>query len=69
MAIYQEVTDRDIFYTKVTASFTNGEKKIFTNNGRPNVSLDNGELMIGGTIVSSYVKDFEWNVYRKSKNQ
>lgn len=63
MAVRQEINDRETYYTEVSIIYQDGTRDKYQHHGRPNVSLSEGELMVGGQIVKSYVKSFEWDVY------
>jgi len=45
--------------------YQDNRKDYYICDGRPDVNLSEGELKIGGTVVRSYVKSFDWNVYKK----
>ena len=64
MAIRQELNDREYYHTVVNITYQDNTKDVLKQEGRPDVKLDEGERSVGGIVVKSYVKTFDWNVYK-----
>ena len=65
MAVNQSIEEPKEYYTVVNITYQDSTKDVYKQDGRPNVKLNEGELSINGTVIKSYVKSFEWNVYKK----
>lgn len=64
MAIRQQINDSKDYYTVVNITYQDNTKDIYKCEGRPNVYLNEWELEVGGNVIKSYVKSFDWNVYK-----
>ena len=64
MAIKQQINDRKEYYTKIEIVYSNDTKEIYKEEGCPQVSLDEGNLKVGGLVIRSYVKKFNYKVYK-----
>ncbi|MCT3817120.1 hypothetical protein HZQ56_17810 [Elizabethkingia anophelis] len=64
MAIIQQTNDLKDYYTVVNIVYQDNTKDSYRCKGRPDVYLDKGELSVNGNVIKSFVKTFDWNVYK-----
>lgn len=64
MAIRQSINDLENYHTVVNITYNDGTKDVIKEEGRPDIHLEDGNLSVNCNIVKSYVKTFEWKVYK-----